>query len=703
MSIHSFYKKAIRIMSFAAPYWGIILWLFFISIFLTGLSLVSPYLVKILIDDILIRKDYTLLYYLMLLFVALFFLKSFVQIYTTYQTTLLAENIIFDVKKKLFRHLENLDLGFFYSKKIGDILIRLDDDVYGIESFIGIVIDSILMNLLTTAFILGICLYLNWQVTVASLTFFPFYVVSQKYFGKIVKKKKQVLVNKASDLLSFLQENITSIQAIKSFVLENVELEKYKRKNTGLIKLNLDLSLLQSYSGTIVGLITFTPLIIILWYGSFKVIEGAISVGALMALYTYIGKLFGPVSELGSINIAVQSTMVSVNRVFNFLDTQPKVVEKRNAMILKEVKGAIDFSHVKFSYIPTEQVLKDVTFSIKPGQSVGLVGPSGAGKTTVANLIARFFDTTNGRITLDGKDIRDIQLASLRKNIGYVSQETILFNATIKDNIRLGKLHATDEEIEQAARLANIHDFIVSLKKKYMMMIGERGVNLSGGQKQRISIARTILKDPKIIILDEATSSLDSESEQKIQEALDYATKGKTTIIIAHRLSTIKNVDKIIFLQGGIVAEEGSFNQLLQKRGLFFQFYRTQARGINSFKEQLLSEWKRTQANKKPISFILLTMENFEKMIREKGKDYVVAVTTKIEGLLEAGIRDMDFMTRVPGSGNAYYIVMPEIDKRIAAEKVRNLIKNIRKSAGKENKFSYNVLSQQEKIAELMQ
>lgn len=703
MAIYSFGKKALRIMRFAVPYWGLILWLFIISIFLTGLSLVSPYLVKILIDDVLIHKDFNLLYYLMLLFIALFFLKSFVQIYTSYQTTLLAENIINDVKTKLFNHLENLDLGFFYSKKIGDILVRLEDDVYGIESFIGIVIDSILMNVLTTIFILGICLYLNWQVTLASLTFFPFYVISQKYFGKMVKKKKQEIVNKATDMLSFLQENIINIQAIKSFVLENTQLEKYSKKNKKMINLNLDMSLLQSYSGTIVGLITFTPLIVILWYGSYKVILGIISVGELMALYTYIGKLFGPISELGSINIAIQSTMVSVNRVFEFLDTQPRVAEKKNAKPLKEVKGGITFSHIKFRYVPSEPVLENVTFRINPGESIGLVGPSGAGKTTVANLIARFFDPQEGKITLDNKDLRDIQLSSLRKNIGYVSQETILFNATLKDNIRIGRLYATDEEIEEAARLANIGDFITSLKKKYNSFVGERGVNLSGGQKQRISIARTILKNPRIIILDEATSSLDSESEEKVQEALDYATKGKTTIIIAHRLSTIKNVDKIIFLKSGVVAEQGTFVDLLEKQGHFSEFYRTQVRGINNFKEHLAAELKRSQESGKSLSIIILSIANFDDLVKERGKDAAIALAVKVRSLIEVNIRNIDFVAELPKSRYNYYIVMPETNAGHAEEKTKELAAKIIKAAGKGFVMTYQVVEKAEEIKRILQ
>lgn len=346
-------------------------------------------------------------------------------------------------------------------------------------------------------------------------------------------------------------------------------------------------------------------------------------------------------------------------------------------------------------------MLQDVSFVVKSGQAVGLVGPSGSGKTTIANLIARFYDPAQGKITLDGKDLRDVQLAALRRNIGYVSQETILFNATIKENIRLGKLDATDEEIEQAARLANIHDFIAKLRKGYNTIVGERGVNLSGGQKQRISIARTILKNPKIIVLDEATSSLDSESEEKIQEALEYATRGKTTIIIAHRLSTIKNVDKIVFLQDGVVAEQGTFTKLLERHGFFYQFYHTQARGLNNFKEQLSAEWKRTHESGKPLSLIMLNITNFERILQTMKRDEALSLITRIEAIIEADLRPIDFMTKVPRSQFSYYIVMPEIGIDAAEHKTKQLIEKVMKHV-QGPVFGYQVISGPEQIHEIM-
>lgn len=572
----AFLDKAVRILSYAKPYWKTLILLLVISIGLSAISVVNPYLIKLLIDDILIAKNYSLLVALMLVFVFIFFLKTIVGIFHSYKSQWLAENIVLGVKRKLFSHLERLDLNFFSKKKLGDILVRLDDDVYSIEDFIGILIDDILMNVLTGSFILGICLYLNWKVTLSALCFFPFYVVSQKYFGEKVKKQRHKLIKLSANFLSFLQEAIISIRAIKAFVLEKLELDKYTKKSRRLIKEDLNLTLIEGYSGAVVGLITFTPLLIILWYGGFKVITGALTIGSLMALYTYVGKLFGPVSTLGSLNVAIQSTMVSVNRVFELLDKKPKIKEKADAKVLKGIKGLIKFKDVVFHYNPREPVLQRISFQIKPGEKVGLIGASGSGKSTIANLVCRFYDPVAGRIMLDGTDLKDLKISFLRSNIGIVSQETILFNTTIMENLRLGSLKAKKEDIVRAAKLARIHDFITSLEKGYSTMVGERGVNLSGGQKQRLSIARTILKNPKIIILDEATSSLDSESELQIQEALENVTKDRTTIIIAHRLSTIKNVDKIIVLKDHSIAEIGSFKELMQKKGVFYKFYQAQ-------------------------------------------------------------------------------------------------------------------------------
>lgn len=456
------------------------------------------------------------------------------------------------------------------------MLYRLDEDVYSIDDFINIVVNVILLESLTAIFILAITLRLNWQVTVASLGFFPFYLIAQHYYGEKIKRQKERLVQRSSDLLSFLEENISSIAAIKAFVLEAAKLHEFQKKNRKLIRLDLRMDLLESYSSTVVATITFIPLLLILWFGSVKVMAGVLTIGSLIAIYTYISKLFEPISTLGSVNVGIQSAMVSIDRVFKVVDAKAKIHDKPDARVLQTVKGDVMFKDVAFQYNPDEPLLQQVNFHMGPGDIVGLVGASGSGKTTIGNLLCRFFDPTKGSISLDGADLRDIKLDSLRRNVGVVSQESILFNTTIRNNISFGIKNVSEADIIRAAKLANIHDFITGLEKGYDTMVGDRGVRLSGGEKQRISIARVLLRNPPILILDEPTSALDSVSETKVKKAIEYATKGRTTLVIAHRLSTIRNADKIIVLKEGRIKEQGTFMQLMHKRGAFYHYYQAQ-------------------------------------------------------------------------------------------------------------------------------
>ncbi len=574
--LQRFFHKVSRIMYYAKPQWKLCVWLFFLTGFLSLLGLVGPYMVKILLDDVIPSGDVGLLFNLVAVFILIFVVKGVLGVYHSYKTTQFVENLIFRVKTQLFSHMENLDMSFFHSKKVGDMLYRLDEDVYSMDDVLNIIVNVILLESMTAIFILLICLQLSWQVTVASLGAFPFYLIAQHYFGERIKHQKEKLIKKSSDILSFLEENLNAMAAIKAFVLETMKLREYQRKTRRLISLDLKMDLLESYSATVVALITFIPLLLILWFGSVKVMMGALTIGSLIAIYTYISKLFEPISTLGSVNIGIQSALVSVDRVFSVLDTKAKIHDRPNAKELRDVKGEITFHDVAFSYNHDETVLKDVHFCIRPGEVIGLVGPSGAGKTTVGNLICRFFDPITGSIMLDGVNLRDIRLASLRKNVGIVSQEAILFNTTIRENIRFGNTEATEADIIRVAKLANIHTFILGLDKGYATKVGERGVRLSGGEKQRISIARALLRNPRILILDEPTSSLDAVSEAKVQKALEYVMKGRTVLVIAHRLSTIKHADRILVLHDGRIAEDGSFSVLMRKHGAFYQYYHTQ-------------------------------------------------------------------------------------------------------------------------------
>ncbi len=566
-------KKVFRILGYAKSHLLGFLTLFTLSILSSAIVLVNPYLVKILIDDVLSTRDFEMLFLILSLFLIVFVVGSLISVAYGYLSTGLTEKVVLDVKRDLFRHLEKLHLGFYHSKRVGDILSRLNDDVYGVEGFIELLINNIMLDLLTGTFILAMCLKLNAKVTLATLLFIPFYIAVQKYYGKKVRKKRRRLRRKAADILSFLQEDLSEIKEIQAFSRENLELERYTKQTRKLINLSMEMALLRGYSFMWVSYLSFIPLFIVLLYGGFNVMIGAMTVGTLIALYTYLQRFFGPVSRLGNINVAFQSYMVSVDRVFEFMNIKPKVFDRPGAIELKDPKGSIEFKSVYFGY-NKKNILQGVSFKINPSEKIGIVGPSGVGKSTIVDLIPRFVEPRKGAVLIDGIDNRNIKLNYLKKIVGAVGADPGLFNTTILENIKFGRPDATMDEVIKVAKLADAHNFIVKLKDGYSTVIGERGENLSSGQKQRIAIARMLLKDPKIIILDEATSTIDAESSNKIYRALDKFTKDKTTIIITHDLQLLKRVDRIFVLENGKIAESGKFKELLNKKQEFYRMFK---------------------------------------------------------------------------------------------------------------------------------
>ncbi len=563
-------KKFWRIMSYSKAHKWKFISLFILTIGISAIALVNPYLVKILIDDILMSQNFDLFYLILLVFLGMFVIGSLLSIALNYVSTKLTANLVLDVKKDLFEHLENLHLGFYHSKKVGDILSRLNDDVYGVEAFLKTILNEVLLDLLMGGFILAMCLKLNAKVTGVALLFAPFYIIVQKYFGKQVRKKRKKIRKKSADVLSFLQEDISEIKAIQSFAREKLELDKFKKKTKELIGLDIEMSLLRGYSSMWVSFISFIPLFIILLYGGFNVMVGAMTIGTLMAIYTYIQKLFGPISDLGNINVALQSSLVSVDRVFEFMDIDPKVKDSPKAEKVDSLKGQIEFKNVSFSY-DNKKILKDLNFKIKPGEKIGIVGASGSGKSTIASLVPRFADPDKGAIKLDNKKVKKIKINSLRNLIGAVGEDPGLFATTIRENIRFGKRDATQKEIETAAKLADAHAFIKKLPNEYDTVVGEKGSTLSTGQKQRISLARTLVKKPDILILDEATSALDTGSTKKVLKSLQSFARETTTIIISHNIPLLKKTDRIFVLKDGKIKEKGTYSELTKKKGIFYK------------------------------------------------------------------------------------------------------------------------------------
>lgn len=672
--LRAFYVKAQRIIRYFKPYWKNWLGLFILANFSTALSLVNPLILKFFIDVVLIGKNIAFLHTLMGFFILVAFLGTLISLFVSYYYTKLNMDILFDVRNELFQHLEDQDVSFFKDRKLGDILSRLTGDIESIEMFISLIFNSFIVSVITLVFIFVISASMHLRLTLIAMVVVPGVVLTQHYYAGKLREMYRAVREKSADFLSYLQERLSVVPLIKLFTQEDAELDREKRKARELIDMNLGMTLTSGTASATTGLLVAGALIFILWYGSHQVIIGALSIGSLIAIYTYISQLFGPIGALTGLNVALQTTMVSAERVFEFLDVQPKVRDKARAKPLPEIQGEIRFEDVSFAYEEKEPVLEHINFVIEPGQSVGLVGPSGVGKTTLVQLITRFYDPTSGQVLIDGEDLIEVQLRSLRRQMGEVTQEVVLFNATIRENLLYGKPEASFEEIVEAAKIAGIHDYIVSLPRGYETELGERGLRLSQGQRQRIALARVVLKDPKIFLLDEATSSLDSESEMRIQRAIEYVMRGRTTIIIAHRLATIQSVDRILVLSGNQLVEEGTFSELIDKKGQFYDLYMAQFGGYHAFRQKLDYEMKRSREYQESMLLLGLCVSNYSEILSQRGKEKTEEVLQGISNIICQNIREIDFICSDPRQRNLFYVALPQV-KAPELEEIKNKIR----------------------------
>ena len=538
--------------------------------------LVVPWLIRNVVDGVLQNKDLGLLTLIVIAILIIFLIRGFATYGQNYMMAYVGQRVVIDIRETLFKHLQRLDQAYFDTRKTGVIMSNITSDVGALQQAIVDNLISFMTEGVTLVGSLVFMFYLDWKLSLLTLIIVPVVLGLTNVFGKRLRSAGHEVQGRTADITAFLQEVISGARVIRSFARESFEFKRFEKENKNNFDAAMKATKLTAIMGPMVEFSAAIAVVVILWYGGYSVVQGYITAGSLIAFLIYAINLANPVKRLTQVYGNIQKALAAGDRVIDILETQPHVKELPTAKTMDHVKGEVHFDNVQFSYDAENLALKGVTLHVKPGETVAIVGPSGAGKSTIANLLPRFYDVTGGSISIDGMDIREATFTSLRENIGLVPQDTMLFNASVRDNILYGRLDATDEEVLAAAKAANAIEFIEKLPQGFDTMVGERGNSLSGGQRQRIAIARAILKNPSILILDEATSALDTESEKIVQEALERLMKGRTALVIAHRLSTIQHADHIVVLQQGSVVEEGTHDELLALQGLYSHLYTVQ-------------------------------------------------------------------------------------------------------------------------------
>ncbi len=555
------------------------IWIIIISLLCSAVAAVCTvfpaYVVKDLVNEVLVNKKEEYVLWISLGVILVMIIKGVFSFISTYLMQYASQRIILIIRSDCFDKLLKLPLSFFEKQKTGQLMSRVTNDVGVLQGLVH----NLVRFVRDSVEVVGLMLYifwLNWKLALLSMVIVPIIVVMIQNFGKKMKRIGTRMQEKVGDINTALHEYITGVKVVKTFTLEKYMLDKYESSNEASFKETMRGHRINCAINPIVELLNSVSLVIIFWYGSREVIGGTLDAGQIVSFIAALTSMYKPGRSLAEIYNTTAICVGSAERVVELIDTPIDLKEPEEPVDFSKCQGKVEFKNVTFSYKPEETILENINLSIKPGEIIALVGPSGAGKTTFVNLIPRFFDVTSGEVDVDGIDVRKIKGKDLRKFIGMVPQDTYLFAGTIEENIRFGRLDATHEEIVGAAKLANADDFIMTLPDGYNTVLGERGVNLSGGQAQRVAMARAFLKNPRILILDEATSALDSETESLIQEALDLLMKERTTFMIAHRLSTVVNADRIIVLEKGKIVESGKHEELLEKKGLYYQLYTAQ-------------------------------------------------------------------------------------------------------------------------------
>ena len=610
-----------RVWGFARPYQWRVAGLLVTIFIITGLSLLTPLVMRDLIDNALPNGDLTRLNWLALALIAIPIINGLIGVFQRRLSAAVGEGVIYDLRRALYSHMQKMSLRFFTQTRTGELMSRLNNDVVGAQNAVTGTLVTIITNVVTVVTTLSIMFVLEWRLTLVALIVLPGFIFLARRIGRVLRRLRLKSLEVNSEMNAAMNEtlNVSGALLVKLFGREQKEIDRFSGYAAEVREIGVQSAVVGRWFFMGLGISTAVGTALVYWLGGRFVLapESTFTIGSIIAFGAYLSELYGPLSAITNAPVDFAQSMVSFERVFEVLDIPVEIVEKEDARPLPHADGFINFENVSFSYISSEKMgltevvrlghganrsgvllkrgkakegeietadedntprwaLEDVNFAIRPGQLAALVGPSGAGKTTITYMIPRLYDPTSGRVLLDGHDIRDLTLDSLSANIGMVTQETFLFYDTIRANLLYANPTASDEQMIAAAKAANIHEFIMDLDDGYDTVVGERGYRLSGGERQRIAIARVILKDPRILVLDEATSSLDSLSEALIQEALQRVMKGRTSLVIAHRLSTILAADVILVMQHGRLVEQGTHGELLAQNGLYASLYETQ-------------------------------------------------------------------------------------------------------------------------------
>jgi len=544
----------------------------------------AAYLVKPALDEIFLNKNADTLIWIPIAVLIIYLLKGLGSYGQTVLMSYIGHRVVADLRYDLYRHIQLQPLSFFTKNPTGTLMSRITYDVNLIRDTVSEAVTSILKDTFTLIALVCVIFYRDWKLALIAMVVFPVAIYPITAFGRRMRKIARASQVTMGSLTSLLQETISGNRIVKAFSMEDHENKRFSKENERLFKLVMKSVSVRAITTPLMEFLGGVGIAAIVFYGGYEVIQGTSTPGTFFSFLAALLMLYEPAKRLTNVNITIQQGLSAAERIFTVMDTIPEIKDREGANPLPPITREIEFDHVSFSYdrIP---VLKDIKLKIKAGEMIAFAGMSGGGKTTLVNLIPRFYDVSDGGILIDGRDIRDVTINSLRGQIAIVTQQTILFNDTVRNNIAYGDINKRDEDIVMAAKAANAHDFITKLPEGYNTIIGEQGVKLSGGERQRISIARALLKDAPILILDEATSSLDTESEVEVQDALDKLMKGRTTLVIAHRLSTIRNADRIIVIVDGKIVEEGSHESLLAKEGEYYKLYNMQFRDTDSASE----------------------------------------------------------------------------------------------------------------------